>query len=99
MDRRLSGKQPTKYEFKGEHENLITGRFYTLREVSEIIGVNNKTMHSRMRNKPFLTDREVSGTKSQYYYVRNGAVAQEHVHRLETHEQKMSDAWLRKKLT
>jgi hypothetical protein len=99
MDRRLGGKQPTKYEFKGEHENLVTGRFYTLREVSEIIGVNNTTIHSRMRNKPFLTDREVSGTESQYYYVGNGVVAQEHVHRLETHEQKMSDAWLRKKLT
>jgi len=63
---RSAGKVPVKYVFEGNHEKLVTGATYTLKEISLIIGVNDKTMHSRMKQKCVLTDKEVKPTQTPF---------------------------------
>lgn len=46
-------------KFVGQHDELITGRYYTVREYSEVVGVNDKTMHSRLKNKKVVDDHAV----------------------------------------
>ena len=43
--------------FAGDHPKLVTGARYTLREISDITGFNNKTIHSRMYGRDRITDR------------------------------------------
>jgi hypothetical protein len=93
---RSAGKKPILYTFEGTHQKLITGESYTLKEVSLIIGVNDKTMHSRMRNKCVITDKEVRPTQEPlagWNFSRPGVY-----NRLETADMQLSDKWLRMKL-
>ena len=93
---RSAGKSPILYPFEGTHEKLVTGAKYTLKEISLIIGVNDKTMHSRMKHKCVLTDKEVRPTQEPadgWNFSRAGAY-----NRLETADMQLSDKWLRVKL-
>jgi hypothetical protein len=90
---RSAGKVPIQYIFEGSHERLVTGATYTLKEISLIIGVNDKTMHSRMKQKCVLTDKEVRPTTEPsggWNFSRTGEY-----NRLETTDMQLSDKWLR----
>ena len=93
---RGAGKVPVLYPFHGTHPMLITGETYTLKEVSIIIGVNDKTMHSRMKGKFILTDKEVR--PKQEMFGGNNSGREGLYDRLEKPEMKLSDKWLRAKL-
>ena len=41
LEPRSSGKHPRKYKFIGTHDNLVTGKLYTLREISILTGIKN----------------------------------------------------------
>ena len=97
LEPRSAGKQPREFVFTGHHERLVTGATYTLGQVSIIIGVNNKTMHSRMRGKTELTNKEVQPT-NDIYGLSNRAGRSDLHNRLEDVSMKKSDAWLRRKL-
>jgi|TARA_R110000744_G_scaffold244299_1_gene361193 hypothetical protein len=93
---RSAGKNPVLYIFEGTHEKLVTGEKYTLKQISLIIGVNDKTMHSRMKQKCVLTDKEVRPTTEPsggWNFSRTGEY-----NRLETTDMQLSDKWLRVKL-
>tara|TARA_R110000772_G_scaffold220987_1_gene331408 strand:+ start:4208 stop:4513 length:306 start_codon:yes stop_codon:yes gene_type:complete len=93
---RSAGKVPVQYVFEGNHEKLVTGATYTLKEISIIIGVNDKTMHSRMKGKFILTDKEVR--PKQDMFGGNNPARPGLYDRLEKPDMKLSDKWLRMKL-
>jgi|TARA_B110000908_G_scaffold115515_1_gene135457 hypothetical protein len=93
---RSAGKVPVKYVFEGNHEKLVTGATYTLKEISLIIGVNDKTMHSRMKQKCVLTDKEVKPTQTPFGGNNSGREGL--YDRCEKPDMKLSDKWLRMKL-
>jgi hypothetical protein len=93
---RSAGKKPIQYVFEGKHEKLVTGAKYTLAEIGLIIGVNDKTMHSRMKQKCAITDKEVRPT--QVAFGGNNSGREGLYDRLETPDMKLSDKWLRVKL-
>ena len=99
-DRRLyprsAGKNPRQCVFVGTHEKLETGRMYVLSEVARIIGVNDKTMHSRMVGKHEITDKEVRETQDAFG-GKNKNNADLYA-RLENKCMKESGKWLRRKL-
>ena len=93
---RSAGKNPKHYRFTGHHEKLVTGALYTLREISMIIGVNDKTMHSRMAGKTEVTTKEVRETQDAFGGNNKGREGL--YDRLETSSMKQSAKWLRVKL-
>ena len=93
---RSAGKVPIQYIFEGSHERLVTGATYTLKEISLIIGVNDKTMHSRMKGKFILTDKDVR--PKQEMFGGNNSGREGLYDRLEKPDMKLSDKWLRMKL-
>ena len=95
-DPRSAGKQPRKYKFVGEHPELETGAFYTLREISNLTGVNNKTMHSRMVGKGEVASKQVRETMDPFGGRSKPREAA--YDRLNNEELKVSDKWLRVKL-
>jgi hypothetical protein len=96
FDSRTSGKQPKKYKFVGSHENLVTGCFYTLREIAAKAGIKNKTMHSRMVGKAEVGDKQVRATEDAFGGIGKSKASL--YDRLETSEMKQSDKWLRMRL-
>ena len=96
LDSRVAGKAPKHYLFVGHHEKLITGALYTVTQVALIIGVNSKTMHSRMRGKIEITNKEIRQTEETRLGPKN---TREGLYdRLESKAMKKSDKWLRTKL-
>jgi len=91
---RKAGKPPTHYLFTGSNEALVTGATYTIPEMAAIVGINDKTMHSRMKGKCEFTDKEVRAKNSDGPNFKRPALY-EH---LETTDMKLSDKWLRVKL-
>lgn len=92
--KRRAGKPPIQYVFSGKHDRLITGASYTIPEMAIIVGINDKTMHSRMRGKSEFTDKEVRPKNSDGPNFKRPAIYD----RLETKEMKFSDKWIRVKL-
>lgn len=96
LEPRAAGKNPKHYRFVGHHERLVTDALYTLTQVALIVGVNSKTMHSRMRGKTEITNREVRETQDAFGGNNKG---QEGLYdRLENQSMKKSGKWLRMKL-
>jgi len=91
---RKAGKPPIHYLFTGSNEALVTGATYTIPEMAAIVGINDKTMHSRMKGKCEFTDKEVRAKNSDGPNFKRPALY-EH---LETTDMKLSDKWLRVKL-
>ena len=91
---RRAGKSPVQYVFSGDHERLVTGASYTIPEMAIIVGINDKTMHSRMKGKSEFTDKEVRPKNSDGPNFKRPAI----YNRLETKEMKISDKWMRVKL-
>ena len=96
LDSRIAGKTPRHYPFVGHHEKLITGALYTVTQVALIIGVNSKTMHSRMRGKIEITNKEIRQTDDTRLGPKN--IREGLYNRLESKGMKKSDKWLRVKL-
>ena len=91
---RRSGKAPIQYLFTGTHDRLVTGATYTIPEMAIIVGINDKTMHSRMRGKCEFTNKEVRPKNSERPNFKRPGLYD----RLETKDMKLSDKWLRVKL-
>ena len=91
---RKAGKPPTHYLFIGSNEALVTGATYTIPEMAAIVGINDKTMHSRMKGKCEFTDKEVRPKNSDGPNFKRPGL----YNRLETTDMKLSDKWLRVKL-
>jgi hypothetical protein len=81
-----------KFKFAGSHPKLVTGNFYTLREISDISGVNNKTIHSRMYGRDLITDRTI--TAREY----NGRWKKSDTH-LSNDTERLSAKWLSAPIT
>tara|TARA_B110000503_G_scaffold28307_1_gene45403 strand:+ start:694 stop:999 length:306 start_codon:yes stop_codon:yes gene_type:complete len=90
------GKPPIQYIFIGKHERLVTGAKYTIPEMSIIVGIHEKTMHSRMRGKLEFTNEEVK--PKQDMFGGNNPARKGLYDRLETEDMKLSDKWMRIKL-
>tara|TARA_R110000796_G_scaffold7861_5_gene26517 strand:- start:671 stop:976 length:306 start_codon:yes stop_codon:yes gene_type:complete len=93
---RKAGKSPIQYLFTGKHDRLVTGATYTITEMAIIVGINDKTMHSRMKGKCEFTDKEVRA--KQDMFGGNNPARTGLYDRLETTDMKLSDKWLRVKL-
>tara|TARA_R110000787_G_scaffold241878_1_gene348039 strand:- start:1106 stop:1405 length:300 start_codon:yes stop_codon:yes gene_type:complete len=91
---RRAGKPPIQYVFTGNHERLVTGATYTIPEMAIIVGINDKTMHSRMRGKCEFTNKEVRPKNSEGPNFKRPGLYE----RLETKDMKLSDKWMRIKL-
>ena len=91
---RRAGKPPIQYVFTGNHERLVTGATYTIPEMAIIVGINDKTMHSRMRGKCEFTNKEVRPKNSEGPNFKRLGLYD----RLETKDMKLSDKWMRIKL-
>lgn len=96
LDPRAAGKNPKHYRFVGHHERLVTDALYTLSQVALIVGVNSKTMHSRMRGKTEISNREIRETQDPFGGNNKGREGL--YDRLETVAMKESGKWLRVKL-
>jgi len=75
------------FVFAGDHPELVTGARYTLREISDITGVNNKTIHSRMYGRDKITNRTI---KAREY---NGRRKKSDTH-LGNANERLSAKWL-----
>lgn len=96
LEPRSSGKHPRKYKFIGTHDNLVTGKLYTLREISILTGIKNKTMHSRMVGRAEVDDRQVREVDDAFGGIGKSKASL--YDRLETSTMKLSDKFLRVKL-
>ena len=91
---RAANRPPRTYQFLGTHPRLINGEFYTIRQISIIAGVHNKTMHSRMRGKTIITDKTMNGLKHDK--SKGEKIAAEHLSKFESLCERVSDKFLRK---
>ena len=96
LEPRTAGKNPKHYRFGGHHERLVTDALYTLSQVALIVGLNSKTMHSRMRGKTEISNREIRETQDPFGGNNKGREGL--YDRLETVAMKESGKWLRVKL-
>ena len=77
------------YKFVGEHEKLITGKKYTLKEYSAISEVGEKTLHSRIVR---YGHTEFDNNLLREKYIKPDS-------RLESSSEILMAKWLRIKLT
>lgn len=80
------------FVFAGNHPKLVTGARYTLREISDVTGVNNKTIHSRMYGRDKITDRTIQAREY------NGRWKKSETH-LDNANERLSAKWLAVPLT
>ncbi|MDB4559245.1 hypothetical protein N9000_01105 [bacterium] len=83
------------WEFVGSHAKLITGKSYTAADYADAAGVDSSTMWGRIKMKDIVSDNDLRAPDGKY---SNNPRVKEAVPQLETHEERLSDKWLRMKL-
>lgn len=87
----------TRYiKFKGEHEALVDGNYYTYRQLAATIGANYSCIKERLSSKKYVTDDDLYPPHS-----RSGGRARKKpkkITRLETDAMVISQSWLQRRL-
>ena len=83
-------------QFKGRHDSLLDGEYYTYNELSELIGSTYNCIKNRLYSKPYCTSDDLYPP-----YSRSGGKAKsqpKEIRRLETDAMVVSQKYLRRKL-
>jgi hypothetical protein len=96
LDRRKRGGHiPVKYLYSGSNPALVNGEKYTIREYSNVAGISDKTMHSRIRSKDckIITDYDLRVARQNPPPSRKPNAS-----RLESYADQVSQKWLARRL-